>query len=138
MPSARGNALGKSSVSSSVLPRRDVSGGGETGVPLGVTSTSPAWVEKMVLEAREARADAVVAQDGTGDFNTIGEAIAAAPQQNIGRHVIHVKRGLYDETLRISNTTWNLTLVGDGIDATIITGNRSVDRYRMPDTATVG
>lgn len=95
---------------------------------------SPAWAEKMLQDTE--RVDAIVAQDGTGDFTTIGAAIAAVPQQKLGRHVILVKKGIYDEILRISNT--NLTLIGDGMDATVITGNRSVDHYVMPETATVG
>lgn len=92
-----------------------------------------------MLQPKVVRADAVVAQDGTGQFTTIGAAIAAAPQQILERHVIYVKSGLYDEILRVSNTTWNLTRIGDGMGATIITGNRSVvDHYAMAETATVG
>ncbi|GJN24032.1 hypothetical protein PR202_gb11739 [Eleusine coracana subsp. coracana] len=100
--------------------------------------TSPAWAEKMLLQDTEAQADAVVAQDGTGDFTTISAAIAAAPQRSLKRHTIHVKRGVYDEIVRISKTTLNLKLVGDGMDVTVITGNSSVDLYTMQETATIG
>lgn len=100
--------------------------------------TSPVWAEKMLLQVPGGRADAVVAQDGTGDFITVAAAIAAAPQHSFKRHTIHVKKGVYDEILRISNTVWNLTLIGEGMGVTVITGNRSIDHYTMQETATVG
>uniref|UniRef100_A0A0E0IN66 Pectinesterase n=1 Tax=Oryza nivara TaxID=4536 RepID=A0A0E0IN66_ORYNI len=35
-------------------------------------------------------------------------------------------RGTYNELITIGQNTWNLTLIGDGMDVTIITGNQSV------------
>ncbi|TVU45983.1 hypothetical protein EJB05_05493, partial [Eragrostis curvula] len=102
-------------------------------------SVAPLWAEKLLQQqASGARFDAVVAQDGTGTFTTITKAIAAAPQKSAKRYTIYVKRGVYDEILRISSDTWNLALVGEGMDVTVITGNRSVDSYKMPETATLG
>lgn len=71
--------------------------------------------------------DAVVAADGSGDYTTVTAAVAAAPPKSTKRHVIHVKTGLYKEIVDISVDTWNLTLVGDGMNATIISGNQSFD-----------
>lgn len=71
--------------------------------------------------------DAVVAADGSGDYTTVTAAVAATPSKSTKRHVIHVKAGFYKEILNIGGDIWNLTLVGDGINATIISGNRSVD-----------
>ncbi|KAI3679994.1 hypothetical protein L2E82_50731 [Cichorium intybus] len=72
------------------------------------------------------QADLVVAQDGSGDFSTVTEAIKASKNQRIGtdRFVIHVKYGIYVENVAIESSMSNLTLIGDGIDATTITNNR--------------
>jgi pectinesterase len=71
-------------------------------------------------------ADAVVAADGSGDYTTIAAAVAAAPSKSTKRYVIYIKKGTYNELITIGQNTWNLTLIGDGMDVTIITGNQSV------------
>lgn len=82
--------------------------------------------------------DAVVAADGSGDYTTVGAAVAAAPARSTRRHVIYVKKGLYKELINISADTWNLTLAGEGMDGTIISGNQSVDHgVKTIDTATI-
>jgi pectin methylesterase-like acyl-CoA thioesterase len=52
----------------------------------------------------EALADVVVTQDGSDNFS-ITVAIVVPPQQSLKRHIIHVKKGVYDEIVHISNTT---------------------------------
>lgn len=52
----------------------------------------PSWVsskERKLLETNvsETRFDIVVAKDGSGNFTTIGEALAAAPNSSTTRHV---------------------------------------------------
>jgi polygalacturonase/pectin methylesterase-like acyl-CoA thioesterase len=61
----------------------------------------------------------VVAADGSGDFRTVGEAIASIPQNNKQRRVIFVKRGTYKEKLVIDRPY--VTLVGESTDSTILT-----------------
>ncbi|KAF3795732.1 putative pectinesterase 63 [Nymphaea thermarum] len=71
----------------------------------------------------------VVAQDGSGHFRSINEAIAAAPENmhpGNGYHVIRIKAGVYEEIVQIGRSYRNIKLVGDGMRRTIITGNRSV------------
>ncbi|PON62768.1 Pectinesterase inhibitor domain containing protein [Parasponia andersonii] len=72
-------------------------------------------------------ADIVVAQDGSGGYKTISEAVEAAAKLGGGskRIVIHVKSGVYKENVEISKEIKNLMVIGDGIDATIVTGNRN-------------
>lgn len=76
------------------------------------------------------KADFTVAQDGSGSHRTIREAVdaLAAMGHNRGgrRAVIHVKAGVYPEKVVIGSKMHNVMFVGDGIDRTIITGNRNV------------
>lgn len=84
----------------------------------------------------QAEADAVqvsdivtVIQNGTGNFTTIKEAIAAAPNKTDGSNgyfLIYVTAGLYEEYVEIPKNKRYVMMIGDGINQTVITGNRSV------------
>ncbi|TQD76072.1 hypothetical protein C1H46_038384 [Malus baccata] len=71
------------------------------------------------------RPNFVVSHDGSGDFKLISDAIAAAPDHSRQYFVIFVKRGVYYEYVNIDAKKSNLVLVGEGMDNTIISGNRS-------------
>ena len=64
-----------------------------------------------------------VAQDGSGDYTTIQAAIDAAPEGEPTS--IHIKAGVYDEQVSIGakqkGSTQKLSLIGEGMDNTIIT-----------------
>jgi pectin methylesterase-like acyl-CoA thioesterase len=64
-----------------------------------------------------------VAQDGSGDHKTISDAIKNIPSNYTNRYVIYVKAGVYDEMIIVPKEKENLTMYGDGMDKTIITGN---------------
>ncbi|KAL2325557.1 hypothetical protein Fmac_024615 [Flemingia macrophylla] len=71
----------------------------------------------------------VVNPDGSGDFSTINDAVSAAPNNtgtNNGYHVIYVAAGVYNEYVSIPKSKENLMILGDGINRTVVTGNRSV------------
>lgn len=79
--------------------------------------------------AATSNADYVVAQDGSGKYKTINEAVAAiarSGQNRPQRVIVHVKSGVYRENVEIGRKLTNLMFVGDGIDKTIVTGNRNV------------
>ncbi|XP_062084865.1 probable pectinesterase/pectinesterase inhibitor 41 [Humulus lupulus] len=84
----------------------------------------------------------VVNQNGTGNFSTINEAVAAAPNRTANSNitsyfVIYVAGGVYEEYVSIPRNKRNLMLIGDGIDRTVITGNRSVvDGWTTYNSAT--
>lgn len=81
----------------------------------------------------------VVAKDGSGDFKTITEAIQAVPSHGKRRFYIRVKLGLYNEYLILGKEKTNITMFGDGMDMTVISGNRHVGTgNQTSDTATVG
>lgn len=86
------------------------------------------------------RPNAVVAQDGSGQFRTISAALAAYPQNLRGRYVIYVKAGIYREYVTVTKTQPNVYIYGDGSRKTIITGHKSFakDGLGTWKTATVG
>ncbi|KAK4431620.1 Pectinesterase 2 [Sesamum alatum] len=90
----------------------------------------PSWLPEGYsknFKLTENTAQLVVAQDGSGNFRTIKQALdAASKRRNSARIVIHIKQGKYYEYLEISSYMKNIMLVGDGIGKTIITGNKSV------------
>ncbi|KAF7804876.1 pectinesterase-like [Senna tora] len=85
----------------------------------------PSWLsskDRKLLQAsvNETKFDAVVAKDGTGNFTTIGEALAAAPNDTNTRKKT------------------NVMLVGDGIGKTIVKASRNVvDGWTTFQSATV-
>jgi pectinesterase len=62
--------------------------------------------------------DLIVAQDGTGDFTTLSEAINKLPMYQYQRYVIFIKNGVYNEKIRLEQH--NITLLGESRDSTII------------------
>ncbi|KAI3756830.1 hypothetical protein L1987_56653 [Smallanthus sonchifolius] len=88
----------------------------------------PTWVkldDRNLLQSSNPSswANAVMAQEGSGNYKTIGAALAAA-KSGTGRYVIYVKAGIYSEYIQVKSD--NIMIVGDGIGKTIITGSKSV------------
>ncbi|GAU16795.1 hypothetical protein TSUD_200380 [Trifolium subterraneum] len=104
----------------------------------------PSWIteeDKMILRGNIVRTppDAVVATDGSGHYRNVMDAIRAAPDYSMKRFVIYVKRGIYLEYVNINLKKWNIMIVGDGIDATCISGSRNhADGYKTFNSATFG
>ena len=63
-------------------------------------------------------ASLVVAQDGTGDFRTIQEAIDAIPQSNEDNQIILIRNGVYREKVMIAKSY--ISLVGEDREKTRI------------------
>ncbi|GAV62748.1 Pectinesterase domain-containing protein/PMEI domain-containing protein [Cephalotus follicularis] len=71
----------------------------------------------------------IVSQDESGNFTTISDAVAAAPNNTDGTNgyfLIYITAGVYEEYVSIAKNKKYLMMVGDGINQTVITGNRSV------------
>ncbi|KAK4360498.1 hypothetical protein RND71_019450 [Anisodus tanguticus] len=82
--------------------------------------------------------DAIVAIDGSGDFKSITEALQAAPNNSQTRFNIKIKEGIYNEYVFVDKHKTNITLIGEGVDSTIITGCKSNGTgFKTNETATV-
>ena len=64
-----------------------------------------------------------MAQDGSGNYTTITDALNVAPNKSLDRYVIHVIEGIYQEYVEVPKHKTNIMLVGDAIKATVIIGN---------------
>jgi len=103
----------------------------------------PSWMshsDRRLLQEPASKADVVVAQDGSGNYKTISEGVAAAAKlSGKGRVVVHVKAGVYKESIDIKRTVKNLMIIGDGMGATIVTGsNNAQDGSTTFRSATFG
>lgn len=65
--------------------------------------------------------DFIVAQDGSGDFKSVQEAINAVPDFRKNTTVIYIKSGIYKEKLILSASKNKVTLIGENVSNTIIT-----------------
>ena len=79
---------------------------------------------------------------GDGCYKTVQEAVNAAPDNGnrTKRFVIHIKEGVYQETVRVPLAKRNVVFLGDGIGKTVITGDANVGQQGMTtyNSATVG
>jgi len=71
----------------------------------------------VFLHAAE-RADVVVAQDGSGQFRSIQDALNSVPSNNMKTVTILVKNGIYREKLLVRNS--RIAIVGENRDSTRI------------------
>ncbi|KAI4377494.1 hypothetical protein MLD38_015108 [Melastoma candidum] len=98
---------------------------GDTGheFPRWVTEKQRRLLQGAGSSSGGIEANVVVAQDGSGDYTTVSDAISAASSHG-GRFVIYVKAGVYKEKIHCKRDA--LTLIGDGKYSTIIAGDDSV------------
>lgn len=111
----------------------------KSGIPLHrkllATETMPYWVQsnsyaRRLLQTSQAapKADAIVDKKGQepGQFQTIGEALESVPLKNATPFVIYVKAGTYVEDVLVTKKMWNVIMIGDGMDKTVISGSKNV------------
>jgi len=68
-----------------------------------------------------AKKQVIVAQDGSGNFKTITEAINSVPDSNANEILIFIKNGIYKEKLNIPKAKTHISLLGQDVNKTIIT-----------------
>ncbi|KAI6706619.1 hypothetical protein NL676_009581 [Syzygium grande] len=97
------------------------------------TNEFPTWVrpgDRKLLQSLPTltTANIVVAQDDSGNYKTISEALTVASMRSdTTRYVIYIKAGTYEENVAVGSKLENIAFVGDGFGKTIITGCRSFD-----------
>ncbi|KAK4265794.1 hypothetical protein QN277_026800 [Acacia crassicarpa] len=106
----------------------------------------PSWVSarhhrhhlaRAAAGAAHVKPDVVVAQDGTGQFTTLTEALTTVPKINKKPYVIYVKAGIYNEIVKIPKQSSYITIIGDGPTCTRFTGNLNyADGVQTYNTAT--
>lgn len=100
----------------------------------------PRWMsskDRKLLQS--SKVDVVVAKDGSGHFTSIFEALDVVPEKSEKRFVIYVKKGVYVENVRVEKNKWNVMMIGDGMDATIVSASINfVDGTPTFQTATFG
>jgi pectin methylesterase-like acyl-CoA thioesterase len=63
----------------------------------------------------------IVAKDGSGNYTTVGAALRNVPASYTGKWTIYVKKGIYYERDTVLATSYNVNLVGEDRDSTVIT-----------------
>ncbi|KAH9305523.1 hypothetical protein KI387_009927 [Taxus chinensis] len=103
----------------------------QKGISRSMKQGFPAWMsaeDRRLLQSPngDIQVDAIVAQDGTGNYNSIAAALNAAPQKSTQRYVIYIKAGVYEEKLTVYKE--NIMLLGDGKGVTVVTGSSSLTK----------
>lgn len=73
------------------------------------------------VKAIEIKADFIVAQDGSGNFITVQEAINAVPDFRNKITTIFIKRGIYKEKLILAGSKRNVKFIGEDLHETVLT-----------------
>lgn len=109
------------------------------------TDWSPSWLssnDRRLLQSStdpRKKADIVVAKDRSSKYKTIKAALKAVPEKSKKRFIIYIKKGLYIENVNIETNKWNLFMVGDGKNATIVSGSLNfIDGTSTFQSATFG
>lgn len=103
----------------------------------------PEWVDatnRRILEEdpKKITPNVTIAQDGSGNFVSINEALLGIPVNGEKMYVIYIKQGLYNEIIRIPKNLTHIMIYGDGPDKTRITGGLNfIDGVSTYHTATV-
>lgn len=77
----------------------------------------------VLVQAQAQKFKFIVAQDGSGDFKTIQEAVNVVRDHSQQKVIIEIKNGVYHEKLVIPSWKKNIALVGESKEKTIITND---------------
>lgn len=77
-------------------------------------------IQKKITKKPENDYNIVVAQDGSGDYTSIQDAVYNSPSFPYERVIITVKNGIYHEKVRIPEWNTKISLIGESKEKTII------------------
>jgi pectinesterase len=81
------------------------------------------FIFSFLLLKANAQKQITVAQDGSGNYRTIQEALNAVPEGNAKRVIIKVKNGTYKEVIIVDATKNFISLIGEDKTKTVLTFN---------------
>ncbi|KAM7264430.1 hypothetical protein ACFE04_002113 [Oxalis oulophora] len=85
----------------------------------------------------KATANFTVGKDKTSKYKTITAALNDVPDKSKNRTVIYVKKGVYNENVNVGKTKWNVLIIGDGKNVTVVSGSLNfIDGTPTYSTAT--
>jgi pectinesterase len=90
----------------------------------------------MITVVALAQKKITVAQDGSGNYRTVQEALNAVPSGNTKPVTIHIKKGTYKEVITVDATKSFITLMGEDKNNTILTYNNHAGT-RLPNGDTL-
>jgi len=99
----------------------------KSGVKVGIKDTPAKKNDNVIL---------TVAQDGSGDFTKIQDAIYAAPAFPYEKVTINIKNGVYYEKVRIPEWNTHLALIGESRENTIITFDDNFKKINLGRNST--
>ncbi|GKC35279.1 pectinesterase-like protein [Tanacetum coccineum] len=84
-------------------------------------TSTPSWAEGsrrslINVDLGSVKPNAVVAQDGSGNFKTITEAVNTAPQRSTDPFIILIMAGIYKEYVTILRNVDNVVFLGEAIN----------------------
>ncbi|WP_029273492.1 pectate lyase [Flavobacterium sp. KJJ] len=111
--------------------------------PKEVLKKYAAWAIKNGVKVSSTEASAkkkdnfiTVAQDGSGDFTKIQDAVYASPAFPYEKVTILVKNGIYNEKIRVPEWNTNVALVGESRENTIITFDDNFKKINLGRNST--
>lgn len=113
-----------------------------TDEPKEVLKKYASWAVKNGIKVSEIPSEKkktnflTVAQDGSGDFIKIQDAIYASPSFPYEKVTIFIKNGTYKEKLRIPEWNTNLILLGESKENTIITFDDNFSKINLGRNST--
>lgn len=112
--------------------------GSEISVHRKVLQKSEMDFHRRRLVEADLRPNLTVAKDGSGDYETITEAVNAMPKRSKHKFFIYVKEGEYNENVVVDTNSWNLMMYGDGMGKTVVSSNLNhVDGVGTYNSATL-
>lgn len=95
-----------------------------------ILDTTSDWIVSsesvsMSMSQFQIQPNVIVAQDGSGNYKTITEAINSYPTNYQKRYIIYIKAGIYKEYIIVDKKKTKIFLYGDGQGKTIITGRKN-------------
>lgn len=111
-----------------------------TDAPKEVLKKYDTWAVKngtKVTDTEKKKVNLItVAQDGTGDFTKIQDAVYACPAFPYEKVTIYVKNGIYNEKVRIPEWNTNVVLQGESKEQTVITFDDNFSKISLGRNST--